>query len=609
MILQEPQPKKAPSGVRFYLRVLGYFRQDGVLIALLTVLIWISLGLGATGPAVIAVLTDDVLANTPHGSNAFTRQVVRLLPAHRTSQVLALAIVWLALQISNDTLTLAREMLNNRLRYNGAARVRHELFDHLQELGPVYHKQRSLGDSIYRLSFDAQGFFGVLNTFVGAANSLLTLTIIGMVMLEWNMEMTAVAVGLTPALILANAYFGVRIRRTSLVSKAADTAFTTFIHRALESLGLVQQYGRQVDESKRFRDAIDQTIRAGMQMNWQEQLHPLAQRIIYALGYAFILAYGGGLVHREYVRGAEHPFTVGGIFAMTFYLGQLWEPLRRITGFTADVQTNATACARVFEVLDEQPSVRDTPGARRLIVRPRTLEMRDVHFRYDGREILRGISVKIEPGAMVGFIGRSGAGKSTILNLLPRFYDPCDGAILLDGQDLRNIRLSDVRQHIAVVPQDSPIVAGTLAENIAFGKPSASVAEIRAAAEMAGADEFIDRLPNAYATELAEGGKNLSGGQRQRLAIARALLSDAPILLLDEPTSSLDRESHLRVTQTLRNLKGMRTIVMVTHQLAAVRDCDDVFLLADGRITRENPQRLSPRALPAPTRDQLFNAR
>jgi subfamily B ATP-binding cassette protein MsbA len=325
-----------------------------------------------------------------------------------------------------------------------------------------------------------------------------------------------------------------------------------------------------------------------MRMNWQEQLYPLAQRIVYALGYAFVLGYGAYLVFRGHSSATSDTFTVGAIFAMTFYLGQLWEPLRRITGFTADVQVNTAACARVFYVLDQEPMVRDRPGASALPVAPRRLDLRDVCFSYEpGHPVLRGVTARIEPGQMVAFIGASGSGKSTLLNLLARFYDPVGGALMLDGHDFRTVRLADVRGHIALVPQDSPVVAGTVAENIAFGNPTAKPDQIRRVAESAGAASFINELPGAYAAELAEGGQNLSGGQRQRLAIARALLDDAPILILDEPTSGLDQRNERRVMETLHRLKGARTVILVTHHLDAVIHCDRIFVLQEGQIVEQ----------------------
>ena len=575
------------SGVRFYARILSYFRGDLKLIFGLLLMIWVSLSLAALQPAVIAALTDKVLSGRP-AQNFLTDFLIRLLPKTQIGQVLALAGLWFAFQVGNDVLTLLREMANNRLRYNGTARVRYELFDHLQCLGQTYHKSRPQGDSIYRLNIDAQGFFGILNTFIGAANSLMTLIVIVFVMLQWNRPITFFVLCLTPLLVLVNLYFGSTIRQTSLVAKQAESDLTTFTQRAMSVIGLVQLFGRQRVESNRFKGSVENTIDTGMRMNWQEQFYPLAQRSIYAAGFGFVLAYGGYVVYHAQSSGAPTVFTVGGIIAMTFYLPQLWEPLKRITGFVADVQKDAAACARVFDVLAIHAGPVDKPSAQHLAIQPRTLDLHDVQFAYDAEHpVLRGITATIEPGEMVAFVGASGAGKTTLLNLLPRFYDPTGGSIALDGHDLRDIRLADVRHHVALVPQDSPAVVGTIAENIAFGNPRASRSQIREAAELAGAADFIAELPQGYDTPLTESGQNLSGGQRQRLAIARALLTDAPILVLDEPTSGLDRRHELSLVKTLHHLKRRHTVVLVTHSLATVERADRIYFLQDGRIAEQ----------------------
>jgi ABC-type multidrug transport system fused ATPase/permease subunit len=578
----------AQSGARFYGRILSYFGADRGLIAGLVGLIWISLGAGALEPAVVALLTDSVLSGPP-GPNRYTRWLFDLLPESKTGQIVGLAMAWLLLRLVGDVCLMLREMINNRLRYNGTARVRTELFEHLQRLSPAYHRARPQGDALYRLNTDTLGLFGVLNTFIGAANSALTLIVIGAVMLGWNARITVIALTLAPLLVLANVYFSRTIRRTSAASKQADTDFMTFTQRAMASVTLVQLFGRQLSEVGRFREAVDRTIAAGMRMSWQEQLYPLAQRVVYAGCYGFILGYGGYLVYRDQVTGAANPFTVGGVLALTFYLAQLWEPLRRITGFTADVQVNAAAAARVFQVLDVDPTVGDLPGAQPLPLKARTLALEGVVFGYedDRPPVLRGVSAAIPPGEMVAFVGPSGAGKSTLLNLLPRFYDPDAGAITLDGNDLRTVRLADVRRHVALVPQDSPVVAGTISENIAFGHPTAVDGEVRFAAEQAGAAAFIEELPRGYETEVTENGQNLSGGQRQRLAIARAVLSNAPILVLDEPTSGLDCHHEHKVLETLRRLKGRRTIVLVTHSLHAAAACDRILVLNQGKVAEQ----------------------
>jgi subfamily B ATP-binding cassette protein MsbA len=263
-----------------------------------------------------------------------------------------------------------------------------------------------------------------------------------------------------------------------------------------------------------------------------------------------------------------------------------YDPLCKLTGASASLQSSFAGIERVLEVLDQDAAIRDLPGARPLPVQPRTLGLEHVRFAYGRNPVLKDVTVSIPPGQMVAFVGPSGAGKSTLLNLLPRFYDPSQGRVLLDEHDVRSVLLSELRRHVAVVLQEGLLLPTTISENIAYSAAEASPQEIREAAAAAGADAFIESLPDGYETVLRQGGSNLSGGQRQRIAIARALLSQAPILVLDEPTSALDAENERLLTETLNRLKGERTMVLVSHRLSTVAGCDRIYVLQDGEIVQ-----------------------
>jgi ABC-type multidrug transport system fused ATPase/permease subunit len=356
----------------------------------------------------------------------------------------------------------------------------------------------------------------------------------------------------------------------------------------MAAVGLVQLFRRQPLESENFRDAVGEGVGAGMKMGWQEQLYPLAVQTIYGIGRASVVGVGGYFVYRDYAAGRANGFTMGAVLAFLLYYERLWDPINRLTGFPAAIAVNAAACDRVFQVLDRESDVQDPPRPTPLPLQPRTLRLDDVSFAYEeGRPVLAGVTATAAPGEMIAFIGPSGAGKSTLLNLLPRFYDPTRGSITLDGHDLRSVSVDAVRRHVTLVPQESMLLPTTIGENIAYGSPGATRRQVRDAARLAGAAEFIEQTPEDYDAPVNESGNNLSGGQRQRIAIARALLTEAPILVLDEPTSALDPHHEQHILQTLRDLKGKRTLVLVTHRIESAAHCDRVFVLCGGRLVEQ----------------------
>ncbi|MBD1923384.1 ABC transporter ATP-binding protein [Microcoleus sp. FACHB-831] len=574
--------------MQIVLRSISYFRKDLRLIVTLLFLIGASVLLNLLNAWPMAILVDTVLSPTPKPT-WIHRLFLAPFGESRVSQVIGMALVGMLVKILSDTVIMLRTMLNFRIKYNGTLRVRTELYDKLQALSLGWHGSRSQGDAIYRLSYDSLGPWGVIDTLIGSTAASVTLTAMIWIMLSRHVLLTVFALSITPLLILANWYFGERIRRRAFESKRIDALMTSTMQQAIELIGLIQSFGREATESRRFTRMVEQSVSASMRLNWQETLFPLAVQVIFALGGAVIFGYGGYLVYRDqFLRPVPDGVTAGDLIVFMAYLGQLWDPLGWVLGFTTKIQTFVASCDRVFVVIDEPPAISDEPDARSLLVHPRTLTLAKVSFEYlPGRPVLREIDATIEPGQMVAFLGPSGTGKSTLLNLLPRFYDPTEGSVQLDGFDLRTLKVADVRKHMALVTQGSPLFPGTIAENIAYGSADATFYEIKEAAIESGAAEFIETLPSQYDTMLSEGGQNLSGGQRQRLAIARALATKAPILILDEPTSSLDLKHEQWVIETLQRLRRKRTIILVTHRLETAVDCDRIFVMHEGKIVEE----------------------
>ena len=572
-----------------YGRAISYFRSDSALIAVLVVLIGVSVCVGLLETWPLAILIDSVLTREPEG-DWMHAVFLSFLPEDKRGQVVGLVLIGMSLQIVGYTAWMARMMISYRLNYRGTARVRYDLFVKLQSLGLSYHRSRPQGDAIYRLTTDVSGPWGIMDLVIGTAVAAVTLSVMTAVLLSRSVPLTLAAFSVAPLMIASNWFFARRIHRRTLESKQVDTDLVSFTQQAVATIGLSQAFRREPYEFGRYRGWVNRSIGALMRLNWQEQLYPLARDTILAISGAIIFGYGGYLVWRDQfapsLAGASAGgMTVGILIIFMDYTKKLWDPLKWLTEFVAKVQFHVAASRRVFSVLDTPTTVREAPDAVALPLQPRALRLDWVGFGYhDGQAVLRGVSARIRPGEMVAFVGPSGTGKSTLLSLMLRFYDPTNGALRLDDHDFRQVRLADLRSHMALVGQDSVLLPASVADNIAYGRAGATRAEIEEAAELAGAAAFVAELPDGYDTLLAEGGQNLSGGQRQRLAIARALVTEAPFLILDEPTSALDPEHERRLVETLADLKGRRAIILVTHRLESVVDCDRIHVMEGGRI-------------------------
>ena len=576
-----------------YRRAMAYFVPDWALIAVLIFLIGVSVGIGLLEAWPVTVLIDSVLTQNPKGGWIYDL-FLSVLPDDKTGQIIGLVLIGMGLQIVGYLAWMARMMINYHLNYRGTARVRYDLFSKLQQLGMTYHKSRPQGDAIFRLIIDVFGPWGIMDIVIGTSVAAVTLAVMTVIMLSLSINLTVAAFVVAPLMIWSNWRFGLRIHQRTLDSKQIDTDLTSYIQQAVATMSLAQAFRREPDEFGRFQGWVQRSIRALLRLNWLEQLYPLARDSILAVAGAIIFGYGGYLVYQDQLLApVAGGMTVGTLLIFMDYTRKLWEPLKWLTEFVAKVQFHVAASRRVFHVVDTPITVAEAPDAAPLPLKPRTLILDRVGFGYrEGQRVLQDVSAEIRPGEMVAFVGPSGTGKSTLLNLMLRFYDPTEGALRLDGFDFRRIRISDLRAHMALVGQENVMLPVSIAENISYGRPEAAQKEIAEAAAMAGAAGFIEDLPEGYETHLAEGGQNLSGGQRQRIAIARALLTQAPFLILDEPTSALDPQHERHLIETLRTLKGVRTIVLVTHRLELVVDCDRIFVMSSGTIVERGTHAL-----------------
>jgi len=410
------------------------------------------------------------------------------------------------------------------------------------------------------------------------------------VMWRVNPTLTLLAVAVVPYMIFVFRAYAQPMLDESYRQQEFEGRIYTTVEETFSALAVVQAFGREDWNDRYFKRCTGETLAATLSLTNVQLRFKVLIGLATAFGTAGILWIGA----RQAMAGE---ITVGAILLFLSYLGALYTPIESVMYTSSTIQGAAGSVQRVWEIEDIEPDVRDKPGAPAL-ARARghiTIENVTVGYELD-RPVLRGVSLDIAPGKTVALVGPTGAGKTTIAGLVPRFFDPWEGRVLVDGHDVRDVQLRSLRRNVGLVLQELFLFPLSVAENIAYGQPEATMAEIEAAAKAAGADEFVRRLPRGYHTVIGERGTTLSGGERQRLSIARALLKNAPVLILDEPTSALDAETEAALLATLRQLSAGRTTLIIAHRLSTVRHADNIVVLDDGRIVE------------AGTHDQLLAA-
>jgi len=529
-------------------------------------------------PLPIKLLVDSVLGSQPLPG------YLRIFVGSQVSKSLAL---WLAISIllGATVLTYLQNLVNvwysNKVGNRMTLDVRAHLFRQMQRLSIAYHDTMGAADSAYRTLNDAPMLrsFGIDNM-IPLTTSILTLAAMILVMVYLDWQLALIALFVSPLMFLLTFVFRPRIRAGWRKFRASESAAMEVAQESLGASRLVKSYGQEERKNEQLVSHYNASLSAALKVQVDSAVYSLLVGVVTAAGLAAVLYIGIGHVQVGIL-------TLGSLLVVNYYVTQLYTPLRNVGQSILDIQMSLTGVERYRAVLDEKPDVPESPNAIPLARAKGKIAFRNVSFEYTkDHPVLHDVSFDLPPANCLGVVGPTGSGKTTLSTLLLRLFDPTEGVIILDDTDLKDYKLADLRNQYAVVHQETVLFSTTVTENIRFARPNATMDEVIAAATAAKAHDFITNLPNGYDTLVGERGMKLSGGERQRISLARAFLKNAPILILDEPTSSLDVHTEAAILDTIQELMKDRTTLMIAHRATTLRNCNMILVLEDGRVTR-----------------------
>jgi ATP-binding cassette subfamily B protein len=557
---EEIEAEKRPFNFAYFKRMLGYVRPYLKTVLKAGGLVVITTAINLAEPLINRFAIDKGI-----GAGSW--------PALRTAVLILLSFRIIAFFCGRTQIRLMNYTGQNTL-YD----LRRDLFNHIQTLSFQFYDGRPAGKIMSRITNDVNAMGEVVNSgMITIMNQILSLIGIIVLMLVMHWRLALLAFAMLPLLAVAILRVRPRMEHAWLRTRKTMASINGHLNETLQGLQVIQAFSRQDTNDQKFDRIIDRQLRAYMKAIRIEMFFWPLTDVLGALGIAAVTIYGA----HEYFSGT---LTVGMMLAFFQYMGRFWQPLSALSRMYSQISSAMASAERVFGFLDTKPLVVDKPDAVELPSIEGRVEFRDVRFAYkQDEEVLHGVSFTVEPGQTIAIVGPTGAGKSTIINLVARFYDPTGGAVIIDGHDLRDVKLQSLRSQLGIVLQDTFIFSGTIEENIRYGRLSAAAEEIEAAAKAANAHDFI--LQNGgYETDAKERGSALSTGQRQLLAFARAILADPRILVLDEATSSIDTETEKLIQDALRRLLADRTSFVIAHRLSTIRNADKIIVIDDGII-------------------------
>ena len=560
-------------------RVLVYLKPHSGRMAVGIVLTVAGVGVELLKPIPLAIVLDTVLQGRP--LPATLAPWLSGVPSNLLLGGAAVAIVLLALLAG--ALTLASNYLTIDVGQRMVNDMRVDLYAHLQKLSLKFHYRQRVGDLLFRVmadTFSVQSL--VMNGFLPLFTSALMLAGMFVVMARFDMSLAVIALAVTPLLFLAITRLTYRIHGHAASSKEAESELYSRAETVIGAVKLVQAYGREARAVEDFRLGSEKSLALTLRLYSAETVFILIVDTILASGTALLVWLGAS-------RVLEGTLTIGGLTIFLAYLRDMYRPMQSVAGNLKEIASSRAGLDRVFAVLDVQPDIQDAPGARELAMARGEVALENVTFAYEaGSPVLQDVSLRIRASETVALVGATGAGKSTLASLVLRFFDPQQGKVTLDGHDLRELKLTALRRQVTLMLQEPILFQTSVADNIAFASDE-PLERIKEAARRAEAEPFILALPMGYDTVIGQDGLTLSGGQRQRLALARAILRRTPVVILDEPTSSLDVATEAVVFRNVEELLRDRTAIIIAHRLSTARRADRIVVLDKGRIVEEGP--------------------
>jgi ABC-type multidrug transport system fused ATPase/permease subunit len=551
-------------------RLSTYARPHWPAILLALLLLFSQTGLDLLSPWPMKFILDDVVSPTVRDSHQLTGRPLWILVGVGCGLV--------GMAIMGGLISLVEAFFVSRASRQIVFDLRTALFDHVQRLSLQYHSNKRTGDLIQRVTSDVRSLkdlftdsaVNILHSFV----FFIGMTVV-ILLMDWQLGLASMLAA--PALLVIMVYNTRTIRRYSRLERGSEGQLTTVLNETLGAVRLVRVFNQEDEARQRFNQQNTMTSENAYQANLATAKYSWVIDVVRALISAAVL----GFACQRVVTGS---MSVGEMTVFLSYVGKFYRPIRTTMKEATNLSATMARAERVVDLLDTKEGVVDRPGAKPAPRFTGEIEFRNVSFAYESKTVLQGINITIPAGKTTAVVGPTGVGKTTLISLIPRLYDPNEGIVLIDGQDIRDFTLKSLRQQVSVVLQESVLFRASIFENIAYGRANATLQEIIDAAKAANAHEFITALPNGYETEVGERGETLSGGQRQRIAIARAMIRNAPILILDEPLVGLDANSADVVLEALDRLTKGKTAIVISHLLSSVQNADNVIILENGRV-------------------------